>query len=61
MIDHVGFEVSDLARSASFYDAVFFALPVRNDFREALFFFLPVPVDFLRMAMEPPGRIIRRS
>jgi catechol 2,3-dioxygenase-like lactoylglutathione lyase family enzyme len=30
VIDHVGFEVSDLARSARFYDAVFFALGVRR-------------------------------
>jgi catechol 2,3-dioxygenase-like lactoylglutathione lyase family enzyme len=30
MIDHVGFEVSDLVRSAKFYDAVFFALGVRR-------------------------------
>lgn len=30
MIDHVGFEVSDLERSAPFYDAVFFALGVRR-------------------------------
>lgn len=30
MIDHIGFEVSDLARSARFYDAVFFALGVRR-------------------------------
>jgi catechol 2,3-dioxygenase-like lactoylglutathione lyase family enzyme len=30
MIDHVGFEVSDLARSARFYDAVFFALGSRR-------------------------------
>jgi catechol 2,3-dioxygenase-like lactoylglutathione lyase family enzyme len=30
MIDHVGFEVSDLARSASFYDSVFFALGARR-------------------------------
>ena len=30
MIDHVGFEVSDLARSASFYDAVFYALGARR-------------------------------
>ncbi len=30
MIDHVGIEVSDLARSAAFYDAVFFALGVRR-------------------------------
>lgn len=30
MIDHVGFEVSDLARSARFYDAVSFPLGVRR-------------------------------
>ncbi len=30
MIDHVGFEVSDLDRSARFYDAVFYALGARR-------------------------------
>ena len=30
MIDHIGFEVSDLARSARFYDAIFFALGIRR-------------------------------
>jgi catechol 2,3-dioxygenase-like lactoylglutathione lyase family enzyme len=30
VIHHVGFEVSDLARSARFYDAVLFALGVRR-------------------------------
>ena len=30
MIDHVGFEVADLARSAAFYDAVFRALGGRR-------------------------------
>jgi catechol 2,3-dioxygenase-like lactoylglutathione lyase family enzyme len=30
MIDHVGFEVTDLARSARFYDAVFFSLGIRR-------------------------------
>ena len=30
MIDHVGFEVSDLGRSTAFYDAVFFALGARR-------------------------------
>ncbi len=30
MIHHLGFEVADLARSARFYDAVFFALGVRR-------------------------------
>ena len=32
MIDHVGFEVSELARSARFYDAVFYALGARRMF-----------------------------
>lgn len=32
MIDHVGFEVAELARSARFYDAVFFALGARRMF-----------------------------
>ena len=30
MIDHVGFEVSDLQRSTRFYDAVFYALGARR-------------------------------
>ena len=30
MLDHVGFEVSDLTGSARFYDAVFYALGVRR-------------------------------
>ena len=30
MIDHVGFEVTDLKRSARFYDQVFFALGARR-------------------------------
>ncbi len=32
MIDHVGFEVSDLRRSERFYDALFFALGARRMF-----------------------------
>ncbi len=32
MIDHVGFEVSDLARAARFYDAVFHAIGGRRTF-----------------------------
>jgi catechol 2,3-dioxygenase-like lactoylglutathione lyase family enzyme len=30
VFDHIGFEVSDLERSAAFYDAVFFALGIRR-------------------------------
>ena len=33
MIDHMGFEVADLDRSAAFYDAVFFALGIRRQFQ----------------------------
>ncbi|HWF51936.1 MAG TPA: VOC family protein [Solirubrobacteraceae bacterium] len=32
MIDHIGFEVTDLARSARFYDALLFALGARRMF-----------------------------
>jgi catechol 2,3-dioxygenase-like lactoylglutathione lyase family enzyme len=32
MIDHIGFEVSDLERSARFYDALMFALGARRMF-----------------------------
>lgn len=35
MIDHLGFEVGDLERSARFYDAVFFSLGVRRQFQSA--------------------------
>ena len=30
MIDHIGFEVSDLKRAARFYDAVFYPLGIRR-------------------------------
>jgi catechol 2,3-dioxygenase-like lactoylglutathione lyase family enzyme len=32
LIDHIGFEVSDLSRAARFYDPVFFALGARRMF-----------------------------
>jgi catechol 2,3-dioxygenase-like lactoylglutathione lyase family enzyme len=32
VIDHIGFEVADLARSARFYDAVLYALGIRRMF-----------------------------
>ena len=35
MLDHVGFEVANLARSARFYDAVFFALGTRRSHQSA--------------------------
>jgi catechol 2,3-dioxygenase-like lactoylglutathione lyase family enzyme len=35
VIDHVGFEVTDLSRAARFYDAVFFALGARRMYESA--------------------------
>jgi catechol 2,3-dioxygenase-like lactoylglutathione lyase family enzyme len=35
VIDHIGFEVTDLHGSATFYDAVFFALGIRRQFQSA--------------------------
>jgi catechol 2,3-dioxygenase-like lactoylglutathione lyase family enzyme len=35
MIDHIGFEVSDLQRSARFYDAVLYALGSRRMFESS--------------------------
>jgi catechol 2,3-dioxygenase-like lactoylglutathione lyase family enzyme len=35
VFDHIGFEVSDLARSARFYDAVVHALGLRRQFESA--------------------------
>ena len=35
LVDHVAFEVADLARSAAFYDAVFYALGTRRAFESA--------------------------
>jgi catechol 2,3-dioxygenase-like lactoylglutathione lyase family enzyme len=35
LIDHVGFEVSDLERSARFYDAILYALGARRMFESA--------------------------
>lgn len=35
MIDHVGFEVTELGRSARFYDAVLYALGARRTFESA--------------------------
>jgi catechol 2,3-dioxygenase-like lactoylglutathione lyase family enzyme len=35
IVDHLAYEVADLARSAAFYDAVFFALGTRRAFESA--------------------------
>ncbi|MGI8511267.1 MAG: VOC family protein [Solirubrobacteraceae bacterium] len=56
MIDHIGFEVSDLARSARFYDAVFYALGVRRMFESdgAVAYGVDYAVFWLT-AREPPA------
>ncbi|UGS35204.1 VOC family protein [Capillimicrobium parvum] len=53
MIAHIGFEVSDLERSARFYDAVFFALGVRR-LHEA-------PAAIAYGVMEPAFWIVNRA
>ena len=57
MIDHVGFEVSDLARSARFYDAVFFALGVRRliDSERAIAYGVNDPQLWIVVRGRPPG------
>jgi catechol 2,3-dioxygenase-like lactoylglutathione lyase family enzyme len=57
MIDHVGFEVSDLARSADFYDAVFFALGGRRmlESEAAIAYGINEPVFWIVVRGRPPG------
>ncbi len=59
MIDHIGFEVSDLARSARFYDAVFKALGSRRliDSEHAVAYGTDTPVVWIVMRGRPsaPG------
>ena len=57
MIDHIGFEVSDLARSARFYDAVFGALGARRllESERAVAYGLNGPVVWIVMRDRPPG------
>jgi len=49
VIDHIGFEVSDLARSARFYDAVFGALGARRmlDSEHAVAYGINVPIVWI--------------
>ena len=49
MIDHIGYEVSDLARSARFYDAVFGALGARRliDSERAVAYGINAPVVWI--------------
>jgi catechol 2,3-dioxygenase-like lactoylglutathione lyase family enzyme len=59
VIDHVGFEVSDLRRSAAFYDPVFFALGgrrmVESDYAVAYGINAPVLWIVTRDAPRPPA------
>jgi catechol 2,3-dioxygenase-like lactoylglutathione lyase family enzyme len=57
MIDHVGFEVSDLERSAPFYDALFFALGARRMFESehAVAYGVNGPVVWIVVRGRPPG------
>jgi catechol 2,3-dioxygenase-like lactoylglutathione lyase family enzyme len=57
VIDHVGFEVSDLARTAAFYDPVFFALGARRmvDSEHALAYGVNGPELWFVVRGRPPG------
>jgi catechol 2,3-dioxygenase-like lactoylglutathione lyase family enzyme len=57
MIDHIGFEVSDLNRSARFYDAVFGALGARRmvESERAVAYGLNSPVVWIVMRGRDPG------
>src|ERR1035437_7967572 len=57
MIDHVGFEVSELARSARFYDAVFGALGARRmfDSEHAVAYGINAPVVWIVVRGRPPA------
>ena len=57
MIDHVGFEVTDLSRSALFYDAVFGALGARRllDSEHAVAYGVNAPVVWIVVRGRPPA------
>jgi catechol 2,3-dioxygenase-like lactoylglutathione lyase family enzyme len=57
VIDHVGFEVSDLERSARFYDAVFHALGARRlyESEHALAYGLNAPLVWFVVRGRPPA------
>ncbi len=57
MIDHVGFEVSDLRRSARFYDAVFRALGARRmqESEQAVAYGVNAPIVWIVVRGRPPG------
>ena len=57
MIEHIGFEVSDLARSATFYDAVFYALGVRrlHDGERSIGYGVDSPMFWIVQRGRPPA------
>jgi catechol 2,3-dioxygenase-like lactoylglutathione lyase family enzyme len=57
VIDHVGFEVSDLDRSTRFYDAVFFALGARrmHDAGSAVAYGINSPMIWFVVRDRPPA------
>lgn len=57
MIDHVGFEVSDLGRSAAFYDAVFYALGARRlvESEHAVAYGINAPAVWIVVRGRSPG------
>lgn len=57
MIDHIGFEVSDLTRSARFYDAVFHALGGRRmlDSERAIAYGIGGPDFWIVVRGRPPA------
>jgi catechol 2,3-dioxygenase-like lactoylglutathione lyase family enzyme len=57
VIDHIGFEVSDLARSARFYDAVLHALGARRLFESehAVAYGVNAPVFWITARGRGPG------
>ena len=58
MIDHIGFEVADLGRTAAFYDPVFFALGGRRmvDSERAVAYGINAPVVWFTMRGLGPER-----
>lgn len=57
MIDHIGFEVSDLQRSVVFYDAVFYALGARRmlESEHAVAYGTNGPEVWIVVRGRPPG------
>lgn len=57
MIDHIGFEVSDLAAASAFYDPVFFALGGRRmiESDSAVAYGINAPLVWIVVRGRPPG------